>query len=689
MNFITHIMYSQLKQGIDDIYISKYLNLDLFKDLYPYEDVDNYENADFQKKHRLLYFGELLERYEERGIVKDIKDLRTLVFVAVNILMEGVPVFNADQDRDFAYSIIDKLDKEFDYFTAATILQLSSRYISKDFMTLIEKIVRTIESNKVDFEMAVYGIYSCALGLSTCMGRHDVQFHRELIFRLAGLLQDIELVPYSKNNLNDYSTYMLLSEACYEFCNWVDSNHFKNKKTFRYIRSMKHMQEKVIGHDVSMNTARQNLGMSTTMIQFLNYFTIKKIGDRAYLSDNKAIRLKLGLWNWLNEEYEIPEFIWDEIKDNISEQTLYDRYSYNTEPHNVSTIIAGNVSRVNFRKILTIEQELDFYRKGWIKYFLEDNLDLFELLSQKSKEEVITKALDVSEDSTDVKKYIQMLEQLGIDKTLVTDYSLGSKILAIEEDLDVIKALGRKNARLLEEVLKKIKCNYSFDDYVDYLLEYCNNGADFDTIIINTIGSWVQSTQHMDNFIINEITTLKLSEIKNIELKRRAQELRDKIIMLGLSRDNDEYFMESYYYILCNLKDVNYLTLMNISQEDKLEILNYLKDSFNTFLENGDERFSELAEDISILIAKEITNKDLDIDKCRSFIQEIRKSEEVSVDQKVKIDSVAKYIVNNDNTTLKDLRSFLIEIGEKNRRGFLDDSDLLQILKNGLLQVNN
>lgn len=703
MKFITNTIYSQLKQGEEDIYMSKHLNLDLFKCLYPYEinddkNIDDIKNKDFREKYRLKYFGELIERFDERGIVKDIKDLRTLVFVAINILEEGNTDYNTHQDRDFILNIIDKMNTEFDYITAATILQTSNEVIVKNSDNLIEKIISSLESN-INFELAVYGVYSCIKYLDTRSSGYnkyphfrkdpDKERYQSLQRRLIKLFENIDLVPYSEDNLNDYPIYIMQSEICNKSLNLISSADFKNKKIFKYIRSMSNMQDKVIGHDVSIYAAQQNLNMNSSIIRFLNYKTIHSLEIRRNLSDNKLIKLKLGLWSYLNEDKEIPDLIWREIKDDISNQCVAERgYSRSREKEDVSTTIAGKVSKINFNKVLSIENELDFYRTGWVKYFLEDNKDLYALLSHKSKESVITKALDDTEDKEKIKNYISLLEGLGINKMLVTETSLGLKILEVEEELDVIKALGRRNHRVLKTALEKIKCNYPLDEYAKYLIELVDNGVEIDI----SMGSKEYKNSISNNAcesLIEEIEAIKLCDIKNTSLKKHLQELKDKITILGLKRDRNTSFLESYTYMINNLKDVNYLRLMGISKEDKLDILKHIKSYVEAYIEYGYEEYSNLLDDLSILIEKSSIHDNLDIRKCRSFIKEIGKTEEISLEQKAKIDSVAQYIVNDNKTTIKDIRNLLIEIGEKNKSGLLNDSDLLQILKNGLLQINN
>lgn len=704
MKFITEIMYSQLKNN-EDIFISEYLNLDLFKKLHPYEyrdpiDLEHIENKEFREKNKLKYFGELLERFDERGIVKDIYDLRTLVFASVNILEKG-GFYNTNQDSEFIKAIVSRMNDCFDYFTAATIIQSANEIDSYDCEALMVKIIDEIESKSVDFEMAVYGMYSCFKLMDRCSSGYDYfrpnpkrEHYETMKCKIAKLFEDITLVPYSKDNLNNYSIYIMLTELSHEALRYIKSTDFKNKNIFKYLKSMSNMQEKEIGNDVSINAAKSNLGMNESIIYFLNYLTVDYFGCKYGVSENKFKRMKLKLWSFLNESYPIPEMIWNNIKDNIKDQYVSSKRSYTsyrTSEENVSSVIAGKVSRENFDKLLNVESEIDFCRKEWVEYFFADNFeknkDLYEMLSYASKEQVIIKAIEDTDDTEVIKSYISILESYGLDKYTVTDSTLGSKIIDLEEDLETLKILGSRNIDILIKSLDKIRNCYDMDTYIGYIIDILESPTLIDISQGYKLGSYRVGKAYQ--FLYKEIIELNLGEIKDISLKKHTQEMKDKIYLFKLSSELDDSHIESYTYMINNLKDSHYLKLMGLNNDDVLEILNYIENSIQVYIDKGYEKYEVLLSDVHILITKCKLDTNLDIEECRKFINEIKGLSNISIEQKAKIDSVARFMIKNDEATMDDIRSLLIEIHNKNKSGLLLDSDLLQIFKNGLLQFDN
>lgn len=711
MKFITEIMYSQLKNN-ENICISEYLNLDLFKKLHPYEykdaiELDHIENKVFREKNKLKYFGELLERFDERGIVKDIHDLRTLVFVAVNILEKGGN-YNSNQDTDFIENIISKMNNCFDYFTSATILQVSKESDYYDCDPLMLKILDEIESKNVDFEMAVYGIYSCFKFIDRRREKYfyykeDLkrEHYETMKVKMIKLFDDITLVPYGKDNMNGYSIYLMLSALSYDALRFAKSTDFKNKNTFKYLKSMSNMHAKEIGQDLSVNAAISNLGMDRSIIYFLNYLAVGYLGRGFRISENRFKKMKLKLWSFLNESYPIPEMVWNEIKDNIADQYASNKRgytSYRSSDENVSTAIAGKVSRKNFDKLLSIESEIDFCKKGWVEYFFCNNTlvnkDLYEMLSYESKEQVVIKAIEDTEDKEVIKSYINILESYGLDITMVTDPILGSKIIDLEEDLETLKILGGKNIDILTRSLEKIRDCYDIDTYISYTIDILEG-----PMLVDISNAYKYGSYRVDSiykFLYKEIISLNLGKIKDIRLKRHVQEIKDKIYIFKLSDEMDDSHIESYIYIVNNLKDNNYINLMELSNDDVLDILNYLEESIQVYMDKSQgyriksyEKYQALLKDVHILITKFKLDTNLDIEKCREFINEIRCINKISLEQKAKIDSIARFMIKSDEATIGDVRSLLIEINNKNKGGLLLDSDLLQIFKNGLLQLDN
>src|SRR5699024_8588947 len=128
MSKIEVVPYKQLNELAFENFMSSKINTELYLDIRYINNTSIYDErvANFKRKYNLRYLGEILERYEERGIVNTKEDLRTLLVFTVQSLYFEKPDINTNQ-LDVFISNIEKISsEEKDIFNIGVLLQSDS-----------------------------------------------------------------------------------------------------------------------------------------------------------------------------------------------------------------------------------------------------------------------------------------------------------------------------------------------------------------------------------------------------------------------------------------------------------------------------------------------------------------------------------------------------------------------------------
>ena len=118
--------YEQFKKMKFENLIGESINTELVKDLWGINEKYLNNNARctaFKETYKLSYLGEVLERYEERGIVKTTEDLRALLVYTCYSLQYEMPEINTNQLEVFLSKVEELSILNKDVFSIGVLLQ--------------------------------------------------------------------------------------------------------------------------------------------------------------------------------------------------------------------------------------------------------------------------------------------------------------------------------------------------------------------------------------------------------------------------------------------------------------------------------------------------------------------------------------------------------------------------------------
>lgn len=586
MSKIEVVPYKQLNELTFENFMSSKINTELYLDIRYINNTSIYDErvANFKRKYNLRYLGEILERYEERGIVNTKEDLRTLLVFTVQSLYFEKPDINTNQ-LDVFISNIEKISsEEKDIFNIGVLLQ-SDSWVGKivNDKELCEIILDELENNdNLSFEEKVWGIYSCWSYIKS-----NSEFKGDnLIERLSGLgeicekllvaMSGIEIEPLK--HMEDYYLYLMLAKIANAESFFSKSKNFKKKSVCNQYKKLLSLVKKEYTRDTVkslvpvLNIGEEELIYYNYMLS--GYSQLASIDSK--VTSKGDLRLCQAMLYSLCKNERCPSIILKQINEKIyrisQENDPERRRSYYTPTKGRDKAIeivfksfSGKISRENFSAFLDLTkarvEKRRFISSKHFYYLLENEYeDEFNEIYSYTRENLIELCLKDCKDINLVKRAFSLYNTLENKEELSVQqfknlYSLG----VIDSSTDY-KYTSPASFKGYLEYLESI---VSEDSYLEELKLVYSNIEEIERRVTGCVGK-TDFVSSLNSIMESNLTSSKIERIaeSDLELARRYQEFKDNLVFLTYS------LIDYYQYIIDCIKNCKYKELMCLSDND-------------------------------------------------------------------------------------------------------------------------
>lgn len=598
--------YEEFQNRNFNNFIGERINTELVEDLWGINAnsnklANNERLLNFKKANNLAYLGEVLERYEERGIVKSREDLRALlVYTQYSIMFES-PEMNTNQLEVFISKVEQESIKNKDVFSIGILLSFCkfNQYI-KEEKELCSIIIDEIENSSLDFEEKVWGMYSCWNYLNSIKEfthsdnllakLNDVKDVKDNLLKV---ISGIEIEPLK--HYEDYYLYLMLAEIGESEEFFKTSKNFKEKKVCNQYKKLISLLKKEYRVD-NMESLTSVLNFNDEDVYLYNYL----LSENAYLTGvttkvtSKGImRLYYEILKRLSSSKECSNLIMQIAESKIKEvskqrdaerSTGYYKYSKGIKKAReiIFREFSGKVSVENFSKFIQLTDinkgEYGFFSSVKYSYIFDKEyseiakkinkkniINLAErCLSRSESKEVVQKAYNYLSEIK-AKDYIDEYQYKRLYALDILDSNSNSKYESITEMKGYFQYLVDTLSK--EDLLKELKDFYNkFDDIEVMANEYIGK--------CSFVSKYTSVTLYALSLVNRQDNTFKE---ENPELAKEYQAFEDELQFFNLGEN--EYF----YYIEKRLSDEDYVKLMGLTEDDVRVVLrniyNYLKDN--------------------------------------------------------------------------------------------------------------
>ena len=517
----------------------------------------------FAEKHSLSYFGELLERYEERDIVKDQKDLRTLVFAAAQFHSSStVNEINSEQDTNFFKKINGILLKDYDLTTAVFLAWMDNKPLEYNEQ-LIDLILNNQEHIKSIFDL------SLVIDLLNLVGADDaIEKVRELVPAYFTCLAQ----PNIDVGIDADSLYPLTH--LYTVLNEPTAKKLGDSTFHRIVKSLHYLGVKEIDRDV-VDILLEHTGFNEKEIYFLNWYAAHNFNMKKNRITNPGYeRLATGFAkDYLAQAEPLSESMKTQLRDILPEYKQF--YQCVSKNHNIyHEIFRGirflNKDTFNFFCNVLCPRYYDLEFRKTAHGYIAENRELFEVLSDEYKANLVREILSDKASG---------LEEYQIVMPLVYEYEVGIIYCST-----IFKGMVEYGYLDLHDYHKLSKDNLLY--YLNVYLK--NNKSDIDRIgyyvkLIEAMGLY-HLTDAMVEMIIEQLVKYgqkysgshynkkEYQVIKGFHEVEFSQE--DKRILASYLQYLEEIFFfylpEEYVdFVLTALESEVYLEVLGITEEDR------------------------------------------------------------------------------------------------------------------------
>lgn len=605
-SLMKNLVYKEFQAHNFNNFIGERINTELIKDLWGINGkandlVDKERLSNFKNNNNLAYLGEVLERYEERGIVKSKEDLRALlVYTQYSMLFEA-PEMNTNQLELFIAKVEKRSIKNKDVFSIGFLLNFYGfkQYLKEDkniCLTLIDE----IENGKLEFEEKVWGIYSCWNYLDSIEEFSDSDNLLEKINdvkdtkdKLLKVISGIEIEPLKF--YEDYYLYLMLGRIANSEEFFKTSKNFINKKACNQYKKLVSLLKKEYNEE-NVDSLTSVLKFSNEDVYLYNYLLsqdVHLVNIETKVTSKGAMRLYYKILNRLSSSKECSDLIMQiagsKIKEVAEQKDSEASTSYRVYAKGIKKAreiifreFSGKVSVENFPKFVDLtginEMEYDFFSYvGYSYLFNEEYSEVIKRVRTSNMRNLAERCLSLSKEKDDLQKAYNYLAKIKMKNSInssqykrlyalgVLDVNSDSKYSSVEE----MKGYFDYRASVLskEDLLKELKDFYDkFDE-----IEIAVNGY---------VGknSFVSKYSEIILSILSNVNKYnKTLKIENPELAKEYQEFEDKLQIFNKSES--EYFL----YIENKLSDEGYLKIMGLTKEDANAVLKniyeYIKDN--------------------------------------------------------------------------------------------------------------
>lgn len=538
--------------------LKKKLNLDLLEKLVcwirftnkqKFHGVDKLNSQEFvtaqkfTRQYNLRYPGELLERFTERRIIKDKKDLFTLVFVVTNITQHINLECSADQYLAYCNSVQRFLHKEYDLLTAI-IFEASS----PEEHTANNNGFKEIMSRAKDAGCLYELLVTIEFVLGHLDKADDIK-QKQFLHSIEAPLTN--LVSQEKDIVDNIKTYTHLV-SLYEHFDTNDlKKALKNRKLVAFLTAFSKLPIKEIT-DNEAQKIKDFMDIPDKVVRYLNFYMVENVHCRRYkrvTRPGKERLLRKMAIGYLEDSETVPDPVKELIR--ISEDP-WNNFLYIFSHADMSTNIQ------NFRFVVANIPENNVVRfSDHHKYIMENE------------------------------NYMKLLSEVQLRALLHYFYTqeLDSKELTIQNITQIRKIAEKYGINLLEDYNAfKITAEYNAINIHDYKL------LNTDTKIIENLMIYVEEKLPMEKrarYLLKfneEVGVYNLSSAMKWAIKKfNITELKGAIAQDMLKLQEDIFFIfyphKYHRYIFSLIKDPEQCGIIGISPEQRKEMLFQLIDS--------------------------------------------------------------------------------------------------------------
>lgn len=541
------------------------LNQELLQEILNFKDADKEKIARFAIKYNLSYLGEIAERWQERNIVHNSYDLRSLILGLVLVSRDN---YLYDQEVLFVSSVRQYLSIEWDSLAAAALLNFTWAKFKDpiEARDIFEKIQKEDTSSlSPNDRVLLISLLS------------DILLYTKYEGLLEFVIKQIETLELNLTGSHEnYPLVVLLSDA-YVRLGKPSSKLFKNKTKAKWLRTLYLLTTK----EMPTNTnEHETLGITKEEFFSYNYLlsNIETIGKSSYTGPGLIRMKRRYLESHFWSKVPLPEQVLDQVQ-----QMKKDDLDY--------LLNLGFVDNKNNPRFSN-----------------ENNLKIFIGL-------VEGKLLARCNPS-----YILLIKRKILTKELAS--RIIEKLL-----MDVYFAQNKTDFKYLENLRsnRKIECAHVSNSYVKALLDYGFISPDEIDILERRqlVSSCIIVLLQDDR--ITDLLGL-LSECKTHHLKVLLLHLKlDKLLTLIEDPSNRKllyYYLQAHYHF--NPK-YYVTTIYQILNQDKLRSLNLFSDEQHHQLEKdliGSTLLDESSQ--NTLVRKHMTDQQRAEADLESFCQEIQ-----------------------------------------------------------------
>ena len=592
------VQYTKIMNGDKNNFLAKYFNYDLIKDLKDFTENTTVFNT-FSEKYNLRYFGELIERFDERGVVQDSKDLTTLVLVASVTIYNKPSYYNTNQAEVFTEKVTSKLREKFDLISATFLLTFADDKLSEvDRNFLLENTFKAVKEDKnISFEERVFSCYSVLYSNKKTFVNESIT-RDDYKERIAELFFNGTMAPQELQNKEDCTTYMMLVQIIVHLNVIKSSKSFKDRSLFKFYKALLSLVKKEQKPDKIESIIKDLNNMDFSYLMYYNHrlaLHADYLGINSSVTSKGHIRIINQMLSFLGKDEPCSEYILDIIDSAIHEHSYkYRKESCDTQKavDDFFTEYKGNISRVNFDAFLSLTYinknhgfDYKFLENENLNFLLKaENKDLLDKLATIPRKRLIQKRILKSENNEEIKYIFNTFISTKPCILNVIDLSRDAlykllKLNILDTNLDENLEKLITDSSSLECLLEYWVDNLTAKDFIDKAKHIYNCLKDNN--ILNS-KKFLSLNRDLEMLIFTIYEALSTYKIEKIEDDNVAGEFYKFLDMLLLHSSNNR--LEYYKHLNENLSNEHYLRVLNISEYDKRIICKSMYDNVNKYI---------------------------------------------------------------------------------------------------------
>lgn len=278
------------------------MNQELLQEIINLKVGGNEQKARFAMKYNLSYLGEIAERWRERDMVKNERDLRSLI---IGLTLAGRESYLYDQEKAFVSGIRDYLATQWDSISAAALLNFSWAKFSDSLEAddILDRL-KAADTSAIPPHEKV---------LLICLLSDIMRYNLDHEGLLAYIIQQIEQLELNLEDAHAKYPFVVMLSNAYVQLGKPSTKLFKNKTKAKWIRTLYFMSTKELPSDSDAHTL---LEINKEELYSYNYLLSKNqgIGKSTFTGPGLERVLKRYLETVLWSETTITNQIFERLK---------------------------------------------------------------------------------------------------------------------------------------------------------------------------------------------------------------------------------------------------------------------------------------------------------------------------------------------------------------------------------------